>query len=225
MCISYVRELFNGYANKFDDDLCNNLQYKGHEQVAMEIKKINSIMGRKLETIVDLGCGTGLCGLLLKPYCHQLIGVDISEQMLHQAQRRFCYDKLELRESVEFLLDQKPSSIDGIVASDVFIYIGDLDDLFSAASIALKSGTGVLVFTVEELLERLTFNLDSRRDYYLLPCGRFGHSRSYIYRLAARYGFSVKRCAEDVLRTQNGSPVKSLTVSLRKESLNGYPSN
>lgn len=221
MSISYVRELFNGYANKFDDELCNNLQYKGHEQVAMEIQKINDIRGEKLGTIIDLGCGTGLCGLLLKPHCQHLIGIDISEQMLYQAQHRCSYNRLELRESVEFLVEQKPSSIDGIVASDVFIYIGDLDDLFSAAAKALKSGTGVLVFTVEELTERLTFNLDSRRDYYLLPCGRFGHSKSYIYRLAARYGFSVKRCTEDILRTQNGSPVKSLTVSLLKESIYG----
>jgi len=217
MSISYIRELFNGYANKFDEDLCINLQYKGHEHIASEVKKLVEFSGEQFDEIIDIGCGTGLCGPLLRPLCKSLVGIDISEQMLFQAKNRHCYDDLELREVVEYLGDLKPLTVDAIVAADVFIYIGDLDACFAAAAKALKSGTGALVFTVEELIERLTFNLDSRRDYYLLSCGRFGHSRSYIYRLAARYGFSVKKCDEQVLRTQNGSPVKSLTVCLLKE--------
>ena len=34
--------------------------------------------------VLDLGCGTGLCGPLLRPYARALAGVDLSPQMLER---------------------------------------------------------------------------------------------------------------------------------------------
>lgn len=52
---------------------------------------------------VDLGCGTGLMGPLLRPHCGQLCGVDLSVGMLDKARQRGCYDDLAAGELVQYL--------------------------------------------------------------------------------------------------------------------------
>ena len=36
--------------------------------------------------VLDIGCGTGLCGPLVAPYARRLVGVDLSGRMLAQAE-------------------------------------------------------------------------------------------------------------------------------------------
>lgn len=52
---------------------------------------------------VDLGCGTGLMGPLLRPHTQQLAGVDLSAGMVQKARERGCYDELAVDELVQFL--------------------------------------------------------------------------------------------------------------------------
>ena len=40
---------------------------------------------RRGERVLDAGCGTGLCGPLLRPYAKRLVGVDLSSGMLERA--------------------------------------------------------------------------------------------------------------------------------------------
>ena len=216
MSTIYVRDLFNGYATRFDDDLCNNLSYKGHEQVSNEIKSLcvsknMTIFGK----LCDLGCGTGLCGPLLRPYALELVGIDVSPQMLFKAKQRSVYDNLELMSIQEFLRVQPAQSIDCLVAADVFIYIGDLEDLFSVARRAL-SPDGFLVFTIEEIANSFKEDMEDKKaeGVYLLASGRFGHSQEYIINLANRQGFKVLKSLKTVLRTQGGNPVDSRTIVL-----------
>ncbi len=42
---------------------------------------------------VDLGCGTGLMGLLLRPLVGYLEGVDLSSGMVDKAHGKGCYDR------------------------------------------------------------------------------------------------------------------------------------
>ena len=84
---SYISGLFDGYADRFDEELCGKLEYKGHEQVVSSLIKsfrkadkvqgttgkeeprtsreslLNEVIGRN---IIDIGCGTGLCGALIR---------------------------------------------------------------------------------------------------------------------------------------------------------------
>ena len=167
--------------------------------------------------MVDIGCGTGLCGPLIRNISVELLGVDISDQMIALAKLRNSYDQLVLNDITSYLESCLDNSIDALIASDVFIYIGDLEQVFSLSSKVISPG-GYLVFTLEELTNRVSLNLNSNRDYFLLSCGRFGHSRGYIDRLAARHGFVIEKCSNDILRTQGDLPVKSLTVVLSKKS-------
>ena len=52
---------------------------------------------------VDLGCGTGLMGPLLRPHTGCLCGVDLSQGMVQKARERGCYDELDVGELVEYL--------------------------------------------------------------------------------------------------------------------------
>ena len=52
----------------------------------------------------------------------------------------------------------------------------------------------------------------------LLSAGRFGHTASYVRAAAGESGFAVEAATRDVLRTQNGAPVASITFTLRKHA-------
>jgi len=77
----YVQALFDDYAAEFQGHLVQQLGYRGHEVLLKPI--VDS--GRRFAQAIDLGCGTGLCGDLLKPLCDTLDGVDLSGAMLEQA--------------------------------------------------------------------------------------------------------------------------------------------
>ncbi|NEU35571.1 methyltransferase, partial [bacterium LRH843] len=73
----------------------------------------------------DAGCGTGLCGPLLAPYCQRLDGVDLSPKMLEKAKSKQLYDRLSKAELTAFL-NNAPDMYDVIIAADVLCYFGDL---------------------------------------------------------------------------------------------------
>ena len=49
-------------------------------------------------SILDLGCGTGLSGLMLRRRARHLTGVDLSPEMVEKARARGIYDRLEVGE-------------------------------------------------------------------------------------------------------------------------------
>lgn len=89
--------------------------------------------------ILDAGCGTGLCGDFLKKYAsfRGLEGVDLSAGMLREAAAKKVYNKLICREITDWLNNVK-ARYGLVVSADVFTYIGDLENLFSALFGALK---------------------------------------------------------------------------------------
>jgi predicted TPR repeat methyltransferase len=74
-------------------------------------------------TILDAGCGTGLCGPVLRPFASHLIGIDISSGILEKARSRHCYDQLEKSELTVFL-QAAHEVFDVVAACDTFNYFG-----------------------------------------------------------------------------------------------------
>lgn len=174
MSTSYIKGLFDGYSNRFENELVDKLEYVGHELVVDAIKKSilpQSIPNKEL-FICDLGCGSGLCGPLIRNLIEKkngkgnsiarLVGVDLSGCMLRQAAEKKCYTDLREGEMVTYLnsLSNKPC-IDILLAADVLIYIGDLLPLFTAIKATLVPQTGLFAFTIEELM---SVPLDFRGD-------------------------------------------------------------
>jgi predicted TPR repeat methyltransferase len=243
----YVSGLFDGYADRFDDELVMKLGYAGHHHVVVALERALANVQTKGQnvassshefspagqySIIDIGSGTGLCGELLRkqfPTAY-ISGVDLSQRMLEKATEKSCYNRLTLGDAISYLNGTVEGSVDGIVAADVFIYVGDLKDIFNLSYHALKPEGSFLVFTIEELQREIVTSRVHSTDsdilksctvepevgVKLLPCGRFGHSGNYVKELAVSTGFRVVRARKDVLRTQSDIPVKSITYTLTK---------
>ena len=199
---AYVKALFDRYAPRFDADLVQNLQYRGPELLAGLI--VRHLPALQQLDVLDLGCGTGLCGPLLRPWARRLTGIDLSARMLAKARERGVYDRLECAEMTAWL-GACSAVHDLIVAADVFIYIGDLAPVFSAARQALRPG-GRLAFSVETL---------ERPGFELAPTRRYRHSRDHVEQLAGDHGFEVEAIAAGALRRNDEADVNADLVLLR----------
>lgn len=199
----YVRETFDNFAEDFDKQLLEDLEYRAPKVIhAMFRDAIGDDPGN-LE-ILDAGCGTGLVALDFRQYASSLIGVDLSPEMLKLAEARNLYDELR-EEELAGCMRSLPGRFDVIIAADVFCYIGDLSESLAAARIALKSG-GILIFSVEA---------QSKRGYSLTGSGRYAHKPAYVRKSAKAAGFSEILSRSETLRMEYGEPVKGFITALR----------
>jgi predicted TPR repeat methyltransferase len=186
-------EYFDSFAESFDAKLIGVLGYDVPEKICSAVREVTPA-NHKYEA-VDVGCGTGLCAPLLRPFSEQLIGVDLSPKMLEQAAKRGVYDQLRCEEITAFL-NHSPAHFDLVVAADVLIYIGDVMPIFAAAAAAIRAG-GLFAFSTETW---------TGERYRLRPSGRFSHSPQYIRALAGP-AFVEYVCLETTIRLEAGTPV------------------
>ena len=85
-----LSDLFDRYAPDFDEMLVNTLKYQVPQQIADAVAAARLDADAKPIDILDLGCGTGLCGKLLKPIANRLCGVDLSTGMIEKAKSAVC---------------------------------------------------------------------------------------------------------------------------------------
>jgi predicted TPR repeat methyltransferase len=102
----YVREIFDGYADTFDRHLQDTLGYRAPEQLTALLRRVlgDDITGLD---VLDVGCGTGLCGTVLRGVAGTLTGVDLSPGMIDKARARSVYDELCVADLFEFLTTQE----------------------------------------------------------------------------------------------------------------------
>ena len=97
---SFVKKLFDDYSTNFESSL-KSLVYNVPSLIAEAALATHS----KYSLTVDLGCGTGLLGPLLRAHTEHLIGVDLSPKMLAIAEeeKRGIYEHLFAGEMTSFL--------------------------------------------------------------------------------------------------------------------------
>lgn len=193
--VDYVRSTFDGFAREFDKQLVGELSYHLPEAMAKSVARVRPF-GRASADVLDLGCGTGLSGLAFAPIARRLVGVDISAGMLHEARARGCYQELAETEILEWMRQAAPAQFDLIIAADVLIYVGELDQIFAEAA-RLARPRALFAFSIEVCTEA---------DWRLLDSGRYAQSAPYIERLAEEHGFTVS------LRTSQ--PIRKPIVGL-----------
>ena len=164
----YVKNLFDDYAHRFNDALVNNLKYSLPFIIKELILKSNSAKSQ-YQNVIDLGCGTGLAGKNLREISTNLSGIDISENMLSQAEKLDIYDILIVGDIVE-KLNASHDKFDLLVALDVLIYIGDVKPTFQSVRKCCKLNS-LFVFSVE---------IQNENGYSLLKSSRYAHSDEYI---------------------------------------------
>jgi predicted TPR repeat methyltransferase len=200
---AYVVQVFDRFAASFDVRLAH-LGYRAPALCAEVLKRrIGPPDARR--SVLDAGCGTGLCGPVLRPYALELTGVDLSPRMLDHARARGLYDRIEQGELSAWLTDCV-ARFDLIVSADTLCYFGALQPILAAARGASQPG-GWLVFTVEALDEPASAGYDLR--YH----GRYAHDRAGVEGWLRASGWQAIELAPVVLRQESGRPVAGWLVS------------
>lgn len=203
---AYVERTFDAFAATFDANL-SALGYRAPQLVAELLHAVLPAPARQFD-ILDLGCGTGLVGPLVRDWSRHLSGCDLSAGMLEKARRRQAYDSLHHAELVAHLRAH-PASFDALVCADTLCYFGELAEAMNASHGALRAG-GTLVFTVEAL------TAGDAPAFHLQPHGRYAHRRDFVEAAADAAGLQPVRLDAVELRMEAGKPVQGWLVAVRK---------
>ena len=120
-CPEYAKNLFDRYALNYDQHMRGQLQYALPEHIAQLIHHLFA-ESLHLPQTLDLGCGTGLCGNVLREVSTHLTGVDISPKMLEQAHAKNLYDTLTEADLISYL-ENNTTEFELIVIADVLPYL------------------------------------------------------------------------------------------------------
>ena len=119
--------------------------------------------------------------------------IDLSNSMIKQAKLKRVYDKLGHIEIIEYLSFQE-LDFDYFVSADVFVYIGNLTQVFRLVKSRNKRN-GKLIFSTEHT---------EKDGFHLQKTGRYSHSKSYIEMLCAEFDYKLSYFSKHNLRKEQG---------------------
>ena len=184
---SIILEHFESLAPVYEEQYIKAMDYKGvNELYDILHPMLNAKTGYAL---LDLGCGTGLCGKAFREHVNYMRGVDFSPAMMQHAYEKYSgvtkiYDNLIQADIYDYLPKEERNRYDIITLSGVCNYMGDLTLLFREAATILKP-SGWLALTVE---------LGEENDYEIMRnLGRYRHSKTYLKMLADTHGLESRQ--------------------------------
>ncbi|NQV99943.1 MAG: tetratricopeptide repeat protein [Rhodospirillales bacterium] len=186
--IDYVKDLFDGYADHFEHKLLNDLSYS-MPSLLKDIFLESGLVEGKLSRAIDLGCGTGLLGDQFKSLVEVLVGIDLSANMIVKAEEKNIYDELYVDELVEGL-DALSAKFDLFLASDVFVYVGNLSPIFESIERHAQKDA-LLLFSTEHT---------NGEGFILQDTGRYAHTKDYVFGAAEKFGFQLEHFSTTDLR-------------------------
>ena len=157
--------------------------------------------------VLDIGCGTGLCGTFLRPMASRLVGVDLSPQMLSIAKQKNLYDEL-IESDIENYLVQSSTTFDLVTASGVLIFFGDLNAVLQKIRAVLKPN-GRLIATLYHSEEG---DVSIRQNIH------FAHSEAHIRQVAKNNGFDHIALSPIVHEYESHQPQAGFLVTLSLNS-------
>lgn len=234
----FVAELFDSFADSFDDKLLKTLEYK----VPALVGELAQTLSSNYDAVLDAGCGTGLAGRYLRPLVRSngvMIGVDASKKMLDKA--KACtlssgcglplqgesdadsfplYDLLVRSDLEEFSMETlrqgdgltRQDGFDLIVAADVLVYFGTLENILQTFA-TLSTNKGYLIFSCE-----LATDEEAPLGWRLLPSGRFAHTKKHAIESAKVASYSLIFYKEISPRIEKGQPVPGHLFAFEKKS-------
>lgn len=171
-----------------------------YEKIANFWQKLLKRYGCQPETVLDLACGTGSLSLLLCQRGYQVLGVDISEDMLTQASEK----AMDLENPPFFICQpmqhlRLPAPVDAVVCClDSINYVTrpkDCRQTFQRVYQALNPG-GVFVFDINTPHKLMGLDgqvfLDETEDTYCVWRAEFDHRRNLCY-----YGMDLFQLDQD----------------------------
>jgi predicted TPR repeat methyltransferase len=200
---AYLQAYFDGFADSFEGKLLGALGYRVPTAVNEAVRALE-VPPRSLR-VLDLGCGTGLCGVELAPFAQWMAGVDLSAKSLDKARSKGVYDQLVHGEIVEHLASAAASAYDLVVAADTLIYFGEIEGLVRGVGHVLAPG-GWFIASLEVL------SAGASTPYAIQPSGRYSHRLDHVRQVLADAGMQLLRASPLNLRHELGRPVQGLLV-------------
>ena len=187
------------------DRLTNDVDYEATVEFYMEILRREAVKPR---TVVDLACGTGSVSAILARKGYEVIGVDLSEEMLTEAQQKVQDMDHPPRFICQNLRDlYLPRGVDlAVCALDSLDYITNPDDCAEAIRRTYKvlNPGGIFIFDVNtpEKLRAMDGQvfLDEDDDVYCVWRGEFDEDTNictYAMDLFQRSGTVWNRSYEE----------------------------
>lgn len=198
----YAQNLFNNYALYYDQHMQGALHYTIPHHIGRIIHQLQLL---QVSNTLDLGCGTGLTGVVLREISKHLTGVDIAEKMIARAKEKNIYDVLVCSELIDFL-KQNTQYYDLTVAADVLPYFGDLDGIFNYVNQFLNP-KGYFIFTTE---------INTTTPWKLESSARFSHHPEYINDLINKYQFQLTKQVKIPARMQNKQALEVMLYAIQK---------
>jgi predicted TPR repeat methyltransferase len=215
----YVRATFDDFAESFDRNL-EELGYKAPQLLFDAVTRSGALPAQQDLAVLDIGCGTGLCGPLLRPLARRLVGVDLSPNMLSKAAARAVYDQLNCAELTQWLAESA-RQFDLAVAADVLCYFGDLSAAFANVR-AVLAPEGCFACSLEALSTPAASSPSpagrpaAAEPFVLQPHGRYQHDRQYVAAALQSAGLQIVSIATETLRHERQDPVIGLVVVVRR---------
>ena len=206
----YVEHLFDGYAPGFEASLLG-LGYRAPGLMLRALEQLMPGLGstRRLGDVLDLGCGTGLVGVVLHDVVDgRLKGVDLSAGMLEEARLKGIYGSLE-QNDIDTALARDDSRYEAVIAADVFCYFGALDATLAAIARRLTP-SGWLLFTVEAL-----DGADANEEWQLGASGRYRHAEHGLRRALRDAGLDCTLLRRETLRLERETALEGFLVAAR----------
>lgn len=198
-----ILHIYKSFAESYESRMLDDLKYAGPQRIEDALK---AVIGEKTEmTVLDLGCGSGLSGVMIRPRAARLTGVDLSPEMLERARARGIYDRLEQGEITAWL-DSHDETFDLILSCDCLIYFGDLTTITRMAARRLPPG-GVFVLSMER---------GGKYPYFLSDTGRYTHHPDHVREVAKAAGLTLMQLNEAFLRWEYAEEVMGLYAVLQK---------
>ncbi|MBY0250615.1 MAG: methyltransferase domain-containing protein, partial [Methylobacterium organophilum] len=206
---AYVRALFDDYAPRFERHLVEGLGYVGPQLVRDALPRAPE----RFAVALDLGCGTGLMGEVVRDRVDHLSGIDLSPGMLalartKTARGRPLYERLVEGDVAAALADLPEASADLCLAADVLIYVADLASFLAGVGRVLRPG-GLGAFTVQS---------HDGPGSVLGEDGRYAHADAHLAATAAVSGLERLAARPAEVRREGGRPVPGRVVVLRRTS-------
>jgi predicted TPR repeat methyltransferase len=187
-----------------------------HDEHALDVRRlrtpglIESILdevagpGRTFPNVLDLGCRTGLLGLVVAARAGRLVGVDPNPALLRMAAAKHVYEDLRVGDPSRIPEGSGPWDL--IVAHDLSAVVGDLGPLAAAAAAALVPG-GLFLFATEAAFGDA---------FEMHPNGRFRHGFGHVEDVAASSGLEVAALRAEQIHLDAGFWTEGWVVALRR---------
>ncbi len=199
MPLEMAVEFFDGVAPTYEftqQSRSYQLPALTHQLLHPEMEQLT-----QLHDLVDLGCGTGLCGAQFREEFVNVVGVDVSNGMLDVAYRKIdsrgvkIFTRLVHKDLRSHLhAEEAENSFDVALCLSVLPYLGDVEAAFAGVQRVLRPG-GLFAVSFDPYVAPP--NVTETAGYGIMPkTGYFGHKLDYIEHCAQAVGMQTVRTGE-----------------------------